>query len=443
MVSTITQQNKDYTLASWSVQGAWNPIPIVKGDGVYIWDAEGKRYLDWASQLVNVNIGHSHPKVVKAIQDQAAQLCYVNPSFATEPRGRLGELLAEVTPGNLSKTFFTNGGADAIENAMKIARMYTGRQKILTRYKSYHGGTFASATAGGDPRRLGNEPGVPWIVRMPDPYAYRNPIYRGRTQQEGDQIIVEMIEDMVISEGPNECAAIMVEGYSGSSGVIQPSEVYFNGLRAICDKYGVLLIIDEVMSGFGRTGEWFGIDHYPNVKTDIMVFAKGVTCGYVPLGGAIVTDEIGAYFDDHVLQAGLTYSAHALACAAGVATIEVYREENLIERSREMGKTLRRGLTDLAERHPVIGDIRGAGLHQVIELVKNRDTREPLSEFNKGPSEPMAKASKSLRESGINTFARWNMIFNTPPLTITEPQLQEGLDALDHALDQIDSYYVG
>ena len=425
------------------MQGAWNPIPIVKGEGVYIWDADGKQYLDWASQLVNVNIGHTHPKVVKAIQDQAAQLCYVNPSFATEPRGRLGELLAEVTPGNLSKTFFTNGGADAIENAMKIARMYTGRQKILTRYKSYHGGTFASATAGGDPRRLGNEPGVPWIVRMPDPYAYRNPIYRGRTQQEGDQIIVEMIEDMVISEGPNECAAIMVEGYSGSSGVIQPSEVYFNGLRAICDKYGILLIVDEVMSGFGRTGEWFGIDHYPNVKTDIMVFAKGVTCGYVPLGGAIVTDEIGAYFDDHVLQAGLTYSAHTLACAAGVATIEVYREENLIERSREMGKTLRRGLTDLAERHPVIGDIRGAGLHQVIELVKNRDTREPLSEFNKGPSEPMAKAGKSLRESGINAFARWNMIFNTPPLTITEPQLQEGLDALDHALDQIDSYYVG
>ena len=443
MVSTITQQNKDYTLVSWGAQGTWNPIPIVKGEGVYIWDADGKKYLDWASQLVNVNIGHSHPKVVKAIQDQAAQLCYVNPSFATEPRGRLGELLAEVTPGNLSKTFFTNGGADAIENAMKMARLYTGREKILTRYKSYHGGTFASMTAGGDPRRLGNEPGVPWIVRMPDPYAYRNPIYRGRTQEEGDAIIVEMVEDIVISEGPNECAAIMVEGYSGSSGIIQPTEVYFNGIRAICDKYGILLIVDEVMSGFGRTGEWFGIDHYPNVKTDIMAFAKGVTCGYVPLGGAIVTDEIGAFFDDHVLQAGLTYSAHALACAAGVATIEVYREENLIERSREMGKTLRRGLTDLAERHQVIGDIRGVGLHQVIELVKNRNTREPLSEFNKGPSEAMGKAGKSLRDNGVNAFMRWNMIFNTPPLTITESQLQEGLDALDHALDQIDSYYVG
>jgi taurine---2-oxoglutarate transaminase len=439
----IAQKNKDYTLVSWGAQGPWKPIPIVRGEGVYIWDAEGKRYLDWASQLVNVNIGHSHPHVIKAIQDQAAQLCYVNPSFATEPRGRLGELLAEVTPGSLSKTFFTNGGADAIENAMKIARLYTGRQKILTRYKSYHGGTFAAATAGGDPRRLGNEPGVPWIVRLPDPYSYRNPAYRGRTQEEGDLILADMIDDIVQMEGPKECAAIMIEGYSGSSGIMQPSPAFYTRIREICDKYGMLLIVDEVMSGFGRTGEWFGIDHYPDVKTDIMVIAKGVTCGYVPLGGAIVTDEIGAFFDDHVLQAGLTYSAHTLACAAGVATIEVYREENLIERSREMGKVLRRGLMDLAERHPVIGEVRGAGLHQVVELVKNRDTREPMSEFNKPFSEPMAKATKSLRDDGINAFARWNMIFSTPPLTITEAQLQDGLTALDHALELVDPYYEG
>ncbi len=439
----IMQKNKDYTLVSWGAQGPWKPISIVRGEGVYIWDADGKRYLDWASQLVNVNIGHSHPHVVKAIQDQAAQLCYVNPSFATEPRGRLGEMLAEVTPGKLSKSFFTNGGADAVENAMKIARLYTGRQKILTRYKSYHGGTFAAATAGGDPRRLGNEPGVPWIVRLPDPYAYRNPAYRGHTQEEGDQIIADMIEDIVISEGPNECAAIMIEGYSGSSGIMQPTPIFFTRLREICDKYGMLLIVDEVMSGFGRTGEWFGIDHYADVQPDIMAIAKGVTCGYVPLGAAIVTDEIAAYFDDHVLQAGLTYSAHALACAAGVATIEVYRQENLIERSREMGKILRRGLTDLAERHPVIGDIRGAGLHQVIELVKNRDTREPMGEFNKPFSEPMAKAVKSMRDEGINAFSRWNMIFSTPPLTITEDQLQQGLTALDHALELVDPYYVG
>ncbi|HVU13123.1 MAG TPA: aminotransferase class III-fold pyridoxal phosphate-dependent enzyme [Phototrophicaceae bacterium] len=443
MVSTITQQNKEFTLVSWGAQGVWNPIPIVKGDGVYIWDADGKRYLDWASQLVNVNIGHSHPHVVKAIQDQAAQLCYVNPSFATEPRGRLGEMLADVAPGKLTKTFFTNGGADGIENAMKIARLYTGRQKILTRYKSYHGGTFAAASAGGDPRRIGNEPGVPWIVRLPDPYAYRSPLYRGHTQEEGDQMMLEMVEDIILSEGPKECAAILIEGYSGTSGIIQPSATFFSGIRQLCDKYGMLLIVDEVMSGFGRTGEWFGIDHYPDATPDIMVFAKGVTCGYVPLGGAMVTDEIAAFFDDHVLQAGLTYSAHTLACAAGVATLEVYQQENLIERSRDLGKVLRRGLMDLAERHPVIGDIRGTGLHQVIELVKNRDTREPMSDFNKGPSEPMGKAAKSLRDDGMNVFVRWNMIFNTPPLVITEDQLQDGLSALDRALDLVDPYYEG
>ncbi len=439
----IAQKNKDYTLVSWGAQGPWKPTTIVRGEGVYIWDVDGNRYLDWASQLVNVNIGHSHPHVVKAIQDQAAQLCYVNPSFATEPRGRLGEMLAEVAPGKLTKTFFTNGGADAVENAMKIARLYTGREKILTRYKSYHGGTFASATAGGDPRRLGNEPGVPWIVRMPDPYAYRNPAYRGRTQEEGDAILADMIEDMVLMEGPQYCAAIMIEGYSGSSGIMQPSASFFTRLREICDKYGMLLIVDEVMSGFGRTGEWFGIDHYPDAVPDIMVIAKGVTCGYVPLGGAMVTDEIAAYFDDHVLQAGLTYSAHTLAVAAGVATLEVYHQENLIERSREMGKKLRQGLMDLAERHPVVGDIRGAGLHQVIEIVKNRETREPMSEFNKPFSEPMAKAAKSLKASGLNAFVRWNMIFNTPPLIITDEQLQEGLSAVDQALELVDPYYEG
>ncbi len=443
VTADIVQQNKDYTLASWQAQGAWNPMVYERAEGAYIWDSTGKRYLDWSSQLVNVNIGHSHPHVVKAIQEQAAKLCYVNPSFATEPRGRLGELLAEVTPGKLTKTFFTNGGTDATENAMKIARLYTGRDKIMTRYKSYHGATFGAMTAGGDPRRIGNEPGVPWIVRMPDPYAYRSPIYQGRTQEEGDAIIADLIEDQVLMEGPKTIAAIMLEGYSGTSGILQPSPVFWSRIGEICRKYDLLFIDDEVMSGFGRTGEWFGIDHYPDIQPDIMAIAKGVTCGYVPLGATIVTDEIAAFFDNHVLMAGLTYSAHTLACAAGVATIEVYRDENLIERSREMGKSLRRGLVDLAEKHPIIGDIRGTGLHQVIELVKNRDTREPLSDFNVPLSEPMKVASASLREDGMSTYARWNMIFSTPPLNITEAQLQDGLDIIDRALTKIDSYYEG
>lgn len=263
--SQIAQESKEHTFVSWNAQAAWSPLVMERGEGVYVWDADGKRYLDWSSQLVNVNIGHSHPHVVKAIQEQVAKLCYVEPSATTEARAKLGAMLADITPGDLSKTLFCNGGTDAVENGMKVARLFTGRQKILTRYRSYHGGTFAAASAGGDPRRLANEPGVPWIVRMPDPYAYRNPIYNGRTQEEGDAIIADLIEEIVQMEGPQYCAAILVEGYSGSSGVMQPTEVYFNRLREICDKYGMLLIVDETMSGFGRTGAWWGINHYPKL----------------------------------------------------------------------------------------------------------------------------------------------------------------------------------
>jgi taurine---2-oxoglutarate transaminase len=445
MVSSvdIVNKNKGYTLASWTAQGVWNPDAIERGEGVYIWDQSGKRFIDWSSQLVNVNIGHSHPHVVQAIQEQAAKLCYVEPSKATEPRGRLGELLAEVTPGDLTKTLFSNGGTDGIENAIKIARLYTGRHKIMTRYRSYHGATFGAMTAGGDPRRHMNEPGISGIVRLPDPYSYRSPVYRGRTQEEGDNIMADMVEEIIEMEGPEYIAAVILEGYSGTSGVIQPGEVYFNRVFELCQKYGILYIADEVMSGFGRTGEWFGVDHYPNVKPDMMVMAKGITSGYVPLGATVISDKIAAYFDDHTLMTGLTYSAHALAVAAGVATIEVYRAENLIERSREMGKALRQGLNDLAEKHPVIGEIRGTGLHQAIELVKNRDTREPLSPFNKPFSDPMKTVVKTLKENGMSTFVRWNMIFNCPPLVITEEQLKEGLDIIDHALSQIDQYYEG
>jgi taurine---2-oxoglutarate transaminase len=438
----IIQKNKGYTLASWMQQNTWNPIVMDRAEGVYFWDTEGKRYIDWASQLINVNVGHGHPHVIKAIQDHVAKISYASPSIATEARGRLGELLSEVTPGKLSKAFFTNGGTDAIENTIKMARLFTGKQKILTRWRSYHGATFGAATAGGDPRRHGHA-SIPDIVRLPDPYAYRSPVYRGRTQEEGDAIMADMVEEIVQMEGPHLCAAILIEGYSGTSGIIQPSEVYWNRLAEICKKYNMLLIVDEVMSGFGRTGEWFGVDHYPNVQPDIMAIAKGVTSGYVPLGAAIVTDEIGAFFEDHVLSSGLTYSAHPLAMAAGVSNIEVYRNENLIEKSRDLGKVLRRGLMDLAEKHPIIGDIRGAGLHQVIELVKNRDTREPLSPFLGAMSEPMQIASKTLKEEGVSTFVRWSMIFNCPPLVITEAQLKEGLEIVDHALSKIDHYYEG
>jgi len=441
--SQVVQESKEHTFVSWNAQAAWNPLVMERGEGVYVWDADGKRYIDWSSQLVNVNIGHSHPHVVKAIQEQAAKLCYVEPSATTGPRAQLGAMLADIAPGDLTKTLFCNGGTDAVENGMKVARLFTGRQKILTRYRSYHGGTFAAASAGGDPRRLANEPGVPWIVRMPDPYAYRNPIYTGRTQEEGDAIIADLIEDIVQMEGPQYCAAILVEGYSGSSGVMQPTEVYFNRLREICDKYGMLLIVDETMSGFGRTGEWWGINHYPQAVPDIITTAKGITSGYVPLGATIVSQRVADYFDDHALHAGLTYSAHTLAMAAAVATLEVYHNEGLIERSREMGKVLRRGLMDLAEKHPVIGDVRGTALHHVIELVKDRRTRAPLSGFNQPPSEAMKRAAGYLKQNGLSTLVRWNMIFNTPPLIVTEAQIEEGLQILDGALTILDEYYEG
>lgn len=436
----IVARNREFTLASWTAQQNWNPVSMARSEGVYYWDGDGKRYIDWASQLINVNVGHGHPHVIKAIQEQVAKVSYAYPGIATEPRARLGELLREITPEGLTKSFFTLGGADAIENAMKMARLYTGRQKVLTRYRSYHGATFGAMSAGGDPRRLANEPGVPWIVRMHDPYAYRSPLYRNRTVEEGEQALVDQIEETVLFEGPENCAAILLEGYSGSSGIMQGGETYWRGIQNICDKYGILLIIDEVMSGFGRTGKWFGIDHYPFVKPDLMVMAKGLTSGYLPLGAVTVTQAIGDHFEENTLWGGLTYSAHTLGCTAAIANIEVYRNENLVANSREMGKVLRAGLLDLAEKHECIGDIRGTGLHQVIELVKNRETREPMSGWNNPLSEPMQKVAGSLREGGLTTFVRFDWVFNAPPLVINREQVQEGLDVIDEVLSLADPY---
>ena len=439
----LVERNKAYTLASWTAQADWKPLSMTRAQGIYFWDADGKRFIDWSSQLINVNVGHGHPHVIKALQEQAAKICYAYPGIATEPRARLGEMLQKIAPAGLAKSFFTTGGADAIENAMKIARLYTGRQKIVTRYRSYHGATFGAMTAGGDPRRLANEPGVPWIVRVHGPYSYRSPIYRGRSADEGDQVVVDLMEQTILYEGPENVAAILMEGYNGTSGILQGGEPFWRGVQAICDKYAILLIVDEVMSGFGRTGKWFGIDHYPFVKPDLMVIAKGLTSGYVPMGGVMVTDEIASYFDDHTLWAGLTYSSHALACATAIANLEVYTGENLIENAANMGKKLRAGLTNLAENHPSLGEIRGTGLHQVIEIVKNRETHEPMSEWNQPLTEPMRKVAATLRDLGINTFVRWSWIFCAPPLIITEEQIREALGIIDQALIESDKHYVG
>lgn len=439
----LVARNRAYTLASWTAQGAWQPLSMVRAEGVYFWDADGRRYLDWSSQLFNVNIGHGHPHVIRAIQEQAARLTYAYPGIATEPRARLGEMLREVVPEGLTKFFFTLGGADAVENALKMARLYTGRQKVLARYRAYHGATFGAMTAGGDPRRLANEPGVPWVVHVHDPYAYRSPIYRGRTVEEGDRVVADLMEETVLMEGPENVAAILLEGYSGSSGILQGGEAFWRRVQEICDTYDILLIVDEVLSGFGRTGEWFGIDHYPFVRPDLMVMAKGLTSGYLPLGAVAVSQEIADYFEEHVLWGGLTYGSHPMGCAAAIATLEVYREENLIERAREMGKVLYAGLMDLAEQHPCVGEVRGVGLHYVLDLVKDRETREPMSPWNGPLTEPMQAVARSLREQGLSTFVRWNWVFCDPPLVITEEQIGEGLEILDRALTEADRYYEG
>jgi taurine--2-oxoglutarate transaminase len=428
----LVTRNRDFTLTSWTAQNAWNPISIVRGEGVYFWDAEGNKFLDWSSQLFNLNIGHGHAKVIEAIREQAGRLQYAMPSLASEPRAELGELLREAAPPGLTRAFFTTGGSDAVENAMKLARLSTGRQKILTRYRAYHGATFGAMSAGGDPRRLANEPGVPWIVRLPDPYSYRSPLYRGRTQEEGDQAVVDSVEEIIQFEGPENIAALMLEGWSGTSGIIQGGETYWRGIEALRRKYGFLLIIDEVLSGFGRTGEWFGIDHYPYVKPDLMAMAKGLTSGYVPLGAVMMTDAVAGFFDDHTFQGGLTYSSHPIACAAGAATVRAYREEGLIENARHMGKVLRAGLVDLAEKYECIGEIRGAGLHYVIELVADRGTREPL-----GAGGPMKRVTASLRANGMSTFVKQNMVFSAPPLPVTQAQIAEGLAILDRGLAEI------
>jgi taurine--2-oxoglutarate transaminase len=442
-MSDIVDQNRKYTLASWTTQATWKPIPVTRAEGVYFYDENDKRYLDWSSQLMNVNIGHSNKYVLDAMQKQAEKLCYAYPGMATQARGKLGELLNEITPHNLSKSFFTTAGADAVENAMKIARLYTGRQKVITRYRSYHGGTFAAMTAGGDPRRLANEPGVPWIVRMHGPYSYRNPVYKGRTQEEGDAIIAALLEDTIRYEGPENIAALMLEGYSGSSGIMQGGDAFWRRVGEICEKYDILLIIDEVMSGFCRMGKWFGIDHYPYIKPDILVMAKGLTSGYVPLGAVTVTDKIAKHFEENTLWAGLTYSSHPFACATAIANIEVYKNENLVDNARVMGGLLTSKLEGLKAKHPSLGEVRGTGLLQVVDIVKNRETHEAMSPFNQPLTEPMQKVAATLIENGINTFVRWNWIFCAPPLIVNVEQLQYGVDIIDKCLDITDTYYKG
>jgi len=425
--------NKEFTFFSWSVQGQINPIPVEKAEGIYFWDTDGKRYIDFSSQLMNTNIGHQHPKVVKAIQEQAAKLCFVHPGNATDVRGLLGRKLAEVTPGNLKKTFFTLGGAEANENAIKIARFYTGRHKILARYRSYHGATHGSIALTGDYRRLAVEPAMPGAVHFLDPFCYRCPF--GQKRESCKRECISHLEEVIRYEGPDKIAAVIMEGVVGSNGIIVPPDDYWPRVRQICDKYGILLISDEVMSGWGRTGKWFAVDHW-GVTPDIITTAKGITSGYVPLGAAIVSEPIAKFFDDKYLYAGLTYSGHALACAAAIATIAVYEEDHLMENAITVGRHLGEALEGLKVRHQSVGDVRYIGLFSAIELVANRETKEVLA-----PS-VMAEVGKVLRQNGLFTFIMANnmgsIVFVVPPLCITGEQVDEGLAIIDTALGVAD-----
>jgi len=434
----IVQQSKEYTFFSWSVQSEVNPIPMDHAEGVYFWDASGKRYIDFSSQLMNLNIGHQHPKVIAAIKEQAGKLCYSHPLMATEPRGRLGEILADVTPGDLKKTFFCLGGSEANENAIKMARLYTGRHKILAQYISYHGATHGAIALTGDNRRWAVEPTMPGVVHVLNPYCYRCPF--GWTRETCHRECIEHVEEVIQYEGPENIAAIFLEGVVGSNGIIVPPDDYWPRMREICDKYGILLVSDEVMSGFGRTGKWFAVDNW-DVVPDIITMAKGVTSGYVPLGAVVVSEKIAQHFETNKLWCGLTYSAHPLSCAAGVATVKVYEEDDLIENAAVVGKHLGARLEELKTKHPSVGDVRYIGLFSVIELVKDKATKTPMATRNATAAQmkTMNEVGKYLRDHGLFTFIKANLIFVVPPLCITESQIDEGLAIIDQALNISDA----
>jgi taurine--2-oxoglutarate transaminase len=394
---------------------------------------------------MNVNAGHGNPKIVAAVQDQVSRMAYAYPGIATEPKGRLGRLLAEITPGDLHKTLFTTGGGEANENAIKFARLYTGRHKILSRYRSFHGATAGALALTGDPYRLAVEPLIPGVVHFMDPYCYRCPF--GWTLETCHRECIRHVEQVIQFEGPDKIAAIVLEGVTGSNGLIIPPDDYWPRMREICDRYGILLVSDEVMSGFGRTGRWFGVDHW-GVEPDMITMGKGITSGYVPLGGVIVSQAIAAYFEDRRLPMGLTNSGHPVGVAAGVAAVEVYREEGLIENAREMGAILAEGLQVLQDKHPSVGDVRAIGLFSTIELVKDRETKEPLAPLPGLPSSPedaqvAPRLSAALRERGMHCFVKWNHLFPIPPLCIDESQLRDGLEILDEALAIADAMLPG
>src|SRR5215213_4066552 len=435
----IVEDAKRYVLHSWSVQDAIEPIAVAGGQGRYFWDHGGKRYLDFASQLINLSLGHGHPKLIAAIKEQAEKLCTIGPPMATEARSTLARLLAEVTPRDLTMSFFTNGGAEANENAIKLARWHTGRHKVVARYRSYHGATAGAITLTGDPRRWHAEPGIPGVVRMLDPYTYRCPA--GHPDPCPVCTGAPHLEEILEYEGAHTVAAVILETVVGTNGIIVPPDGYLQAIRETCDRHGIVLVFDEVMAGFGRTGKWFACDNW-DVVPDILTMAKGINSGYVPLGAMTVSEPIADWLRDKFLAGGLTYSGHPLACAAAVASIEAFQEEGIVENAAEQGAYLAEALPELAERHPSIGDVRGLGLFWGLELVKSRETREPLVPYNATGEAlaPVSRLQKAALEAGLYLMTHWNVVMICPPLTITREELDEGLALLDDALSLADEH---
>jgi taurine---2-oxoglutarate transaminase len=428
----ILRLNREYTFFSWSAQSKINPIVIDRAEGIYFWDPDGKRYIDFNSQLMSVNIGHGDRRVADAIAEQANTLAFAAPQFATEVRGRLGELLSELTPGDLNTFFFTLGGAEANENALRLARLFTGRQKVIARHRSYHGATAGAISVTGDPRRWANESGgVPGVIRVLDPWRW------GREEPEPVDEHLAYLEEVIQYEGPHTIAAFILETVTGTNGILIPPDGYLQGVRELCTRHGILLITDEVMAGFGRTGRWFAVDHW-DVVPDLLTMAKGLTSSYLPLGAVAMKPEIAHAFDERVYFGGLTYSAHPMSCAAAIAAVNVLRDDDLVGNAARLDPVMRSLQHELRTKHPSVGAVRNIGLFGIIELIRNRRTREPISAFNTTSPE-MSSLEARLRADGLYTMTHWNGLFTNPPLCITEEQLREGIAIIDAALEVTDA----
>ncbi|MFJ8310753.1 MULTISPECIES: aspartate aminotransferase family protein [unclassified Streptomyces] len=441
--AAVKAADRAHVFHSWSAQGLIDPLAVAGAEGSYFWDYDGNRYLDFTSGLVFTNIGYQHPKVVAAIQEQAATMTTFAPAFAVEARSEAARLIAERTPGDLDKIFFTNGGAEAVENATRMARLHTGRHKVMSAYRSYHGGTSTAINLTGDPRRWASDSGSAGVVRFWAPFLYRSP-FHATTEAEESARALKHLEDTIAFEGPATIAAIILESVPGTAGIMTPPPGYLLGVRELCDRYGIVLILDEVMAGFGRTGKWFACEHY-DVVPDLMTFAKGVNSGYVPLGGVAISQKIAETFEHRPFPGGLTYSGHPLACAAAVATINVMAEEGIVEQAAHIGATvLEPGLREIAERHPSVGEVRGTGVFWALELVRSKETREPLVPYNASGADnaPMAAFGAACKKNGLWPFINMNRTHVVPPCNITEAEAKEGLAVLDEALTVADEHTV-